>query len=310
MTSDGHLADTTLMHSPMTYTPSKPVSPAEVSRPPSSQRPPERRPLTTPLSSEGSVIPGESEEDKTLRHEYVLVGDTRAVEFNQAVDGKHDPHIHPLFSPTDTGMYPEISAARRRPLTDRKIPPSPLSDEAFANRFITPHSRTHSNDPPVFPPPPNTNAPPLSSSPTSTASRAASNALSRALSLASKKLFGTNTAQPPSRYRDYGAPSSPRRPQIIVGRGQDDEGERDPLEDELLASLEELAQKTDVLTNWADEMYEYVKAIPQSEYLYLNYYSQETEILIINQSPSQILRNSQSGMAKPRSKLCAGRTRT
>jgi serine/threonine-protein kinase ULK2 len=37
------------------------------------------------------------------------------------------------------------------------------------------------------------------------------------------------------------------------------------LEDELLEELEQLAQKTDVLTHWADEMYEYVKAIPQSE---------------------------------------------
>ena len=37
------------------------------------------------------------------------------------------------------------------------------------------------------------------------------------------------------------------------------------MEDELLAQLEDLAQKTDVLTHWADEMYEYVKAVPQSE---------------------------------------------
>ena len=36
------------------------------------------------------------------------------------------------------------------------------------------------------------------------------------------------------------------------------------MEDGLLATLEELAQKTEVLTHWADEMYEYVKAIPQS----------------------------------------------
>ena len=43
----------------------------------------------------------------------------------------------------------------------------------------------------------------------------------------------------------------------------DGDGERDPLEDQLLAELEELAQKTDVLTHWADEMYEYVKAVPQ-----------------------------------------------
>jgi serine/threonine-protein kinase ULK/ATG1 len=43
----------------------------------------------------------------------------------------------------------------------------------------------------------------------------------------------------------------------------------DPLEDELLAGLEELVQKTDVLTHWADEMYEYVKAVPQSGFLLL-----------------------------------------
>jgi serine/threonine-protein kinase ULK/ATG1 len=38
------------------------------------------------------------------------------------------------------------------------------------------------------------------------------------------------------------------------------------MEDELLADLEDLAQKTDFLTHWADEMYEHVKAIPQSMY--------------------------------------------
>lgn len=36
------------------------------------------------------------------------------------------------------------------------------------------------------------------------------------------------------------------------------------MEEELLATLEDLAQKTDVLTHWADEMYEFVKAVPQS----------------------------------------------
>jgi len=40
-----------------------------------------------PLSTEGSIIPGESEEDGLIRKEYVLVGDVRALEFNQAVDG-------------------------------------------------------------------------------------------------------------------------------------------------------------------------------------------------------------------------------
>lgn len=48
---------------------------------------PVSRPVLRPLSTEGSVIPGETEEDGLLRREYVLVGDTQAVEFNQAVDG-------------------------------------------------------------------------------------------------------------------------------------------------------------------------------------------------------------------------------
>jgi hypothetical protein len=44
-----------------------------------------------------------------------------------------------------------------------------------------------------------------------------------------------------------------------------DDAERDPFEEALLIDLEELAQKADVLTKWADEMFEYVKAIPQSK---------------------------------------------
>lgn len=41
-------------------------------------------------------------------------------------------------------------------------------------------------------------------------------------------------------------------------------GEIDPLEDVLLGGLEQLAQKTHVITRWADEMYEFVKNVPQS----------------------------------------------
>lgn len=40
-----------------------------------------------PLSTEGSIIPGETEEDGILRREYVLVGDTRTLEFARTVDG-------------------------------------------------------------------------------------------------------------------------------------------------------------------------------------------------------------------------------
>ncbi|KAG7445270.1 kinase-like protein [Guyanagaster necrorhizus] len=175
-----------------------------------------------PAPVEASVIPGETEEDGILRREYVLVGDSRALEFNRAID--------------------ELSSVPRKPLNDRRVPPSPSVEDPAVD--IT------------FPPPPHPYAPPLSNSPSSIASRAATNALNRALSLASKTLFGHRSS--PS--RDYSTPSSPRRPQIIA---LDGDGERDPLEDQLLADLEDLAQKTDVLTHWADEMYEYVKAVPQ-----------------------------------------------
>ena len=156
------------------------------------------------------------------------------------------------------------------------------------------------SDPNTFPPPPNRNMPPMSSSPTSAASRAASNALSRALNLASKKLFGvTSSPSRSSHYRDYSA-SSPRRPQIIAGRGSEEDRERDPLEDELLATLEELAQKTDVLTHWADEMYEYVKAVPQSTLTLLVSYEQSALNLMM-QNPSRTPTSSRNGKVRLRS---------
>lgn len=86
--------------------------------------------------------------------------------------------------------------------------------------------------------------------------------------MASKKLFG---------YNDPSASSSPRKNPLPLGRSSADYdaagrfGDRatgmecDPMEEELLAQLEDLAQKTDVLTHWADEMYEFVKAIPISK---------------------------------------------
>jgi serine/threonine-protein kinase ULK2 len=151
-------------------------------------------------------------------------------------------------------LCPEITTARRRPHLERRLPPSPLSEPALLppESPVSPANTT-------FPPPPNPNAPPLSSSPSSAASR--TNALTRALNLASKKLFGSSSRRP-----SYSADSSPspRRQQIITGRGEDEDVERDPMEDDLLTDLEQLAQKTDVLRRWADEMYETVKAVPQS----------------------------------------------
>lgn len=48
------------------------------------------------------------------------------------------------------------------------------------------------------------------------------------------------------------------------------------MEEDLLATLEDLAQKTDVLTHWADEMYEFVKAVPQSQFVPLLLYIHST----------------------------------
>ncbi|KAI0752666.1 kinase-like protein [Daedaleopsis nitida] len=195
-----------------------------------------------PLSPDTSLIPGETEEDGLLRREYVLVGDKQAVEINRAVD--------------------EITS-RRRPLRDRR--PSPLGDDILESPALNSPSPTIGNT--TFPPPPNVNMPPLSSSPPSASPRGSGNALTRALNIATGILRGSRRR--PSSYQHEFTASSPRRMQMFgAPRGQalglELQGVRDAEEDELLSSLEELAQKTEVLTHWADEMYDYVKAFPQS----------------------------------------------
>ena len=127
--------------------------------------------------------------------------------------------------------------------------------------------------------------PPLSSSPSSLNGRTNGNALTRALSIATGILRGSKRR--PSSYQNEFTPSSPRRIQTFGGaRGQglglELQGARDAEEDELLTTLEELAQKTEVLTHWADEMYNYVKAFPQSEF--------PTLCLVIVAAPPPILR--------------------
>jgi len=187
------------------------------------------------------------------------VGDGRAVEFNQIVDGE----CIGLVSRRETNSSAEIKLPTRKPLQDARVPsdgvngdlqPSPSTDSAKTNNI-------------TFPPQPLPYAPPsLSSSPSSVASKAATNALNRALSIASKKLFGNGSSRSSPSRENASLPASPRRPQVITLEA---DAERDPLEDDLLAMLEDLAQKTDVLTHWADEMYEYVKAIPQSLSLFI-----------------------------------------
>lgn len=193
-----------------------------------------------------------------MRREYVIVGDTKAVEFTKTVDGASFlTREHCEFS----NSTPEIHSQRtRRLLGDRKPALPPVDDEnqeGFASVSGSPASNNI-----TFPPVTNHS---ISSSPEYppqyiTPSRnTATNALSRALNIASKKLFGT--------MRSPSDRAIPRRPPLIIKNYYPEEDERDPEEDELLAKLEDLAQKTAVLTKWSDEMYEYVKAIPQSMFL-------------------------------------------
>ncbi|KAI9056398.1 kinase-like protein [Trametes sanguinea] len=220
-----------------------------VAGPSRSRSPPTRAPQFDPArqpqllsgkTPEGSDIPGETEEDGMLRREYVLVGDKRAVEINRAVD--------------------EITS-RRRPLRDRRGP-SPLTDDL--PRYSGEEPPSESPSPTTFPPPPIAGAA-LSSSPSSAGSRGSGNALTRALNIATGILRGGSTRRRMSYNREY-TPSSRTqsfggaRPQ---GLGLELQGLRDAEEEELLSSLEELAQKTEVLEHWADEMYDYVKAFPQ-----------------------------------------------
>jgi hypothetical protein len=98
---------------------------------------PVSRPTLKLLSTEGSVIPGETEEDGLLRREYVLVGDTQAVEFNQAVDGQYATLTSPRHKlsqlsqkSTQLGVDPSLTVVYHRhqpPLMIRNIPPKHLT---------------------------------------------------------------------------------------------------------------------------------------------------------------------------------------
>ena len=191
------------------------------------------------------------------------MGDTQAVEFNRAVDGNIS---YTLRRRTKTQSFTtEINAARRRPLLDRRVPLTPLS----ANDHKRSPDLLHLPSPEspsglTFPPPQNQGGVPIPG-------RSATNALSRALSLASKKLFGANVNSPHSHtffpsFANGEETGSPSPRMTSMGGGV---GEMDPVEDVLLGGLEQLAQKTHVITRWADEMYEFVKSVPQSTFPFI-----------------------------------------
>jgi len=112
--------------------------------------------------------------------------------------------------------------------------------------------------------------------------RNGSSALTRALTAATKKLWGA-TGHTPSQHSPtlMSSPSSGYPPVQMVESphghvngsprtsnrllGDNANIDVDPAEEKLLAGLEELAQKVEVITKWADELYESVRGIPQSK---------------------------------------------
>ena len=129
------------------------VDPAPIIRVTSNTSFPVSRPLLKPLSTEGSIIPGETEEDGLLRREYVLVGDTQAVEFNRAVDGKYaNTHTR---SPGSNSDYPQrsmqpgvalsltVACLRRPPLLMMRSAPLTFCPACHQTRHRAQSSRRH-----------------------------------------------------------------------------------------------------------------------------------------------------------------------
>ena len=94
-----------------------------------------------PLSTEGSIIPGETEEDGLLRREYVLVGDTRAVEFNRTVDGRYFVAFSCrflTFCPPSRNLNIEATAAQGSSCGETGLLPCGISDSLrFCEYFPT-----------------------------------------------------------------------------------------------------------------------------------------------------------------------------
>ncbi|KAG9127580.1 Serine/threonine-protein kinase [Ceratobasidium sp. 392] len=192
----------------------------------------------------GPGAPAEVDEDGVLRREYVLVDETNAVEFNRVADanqGRHGAEIDQARSgrPTMTraGKSSPVGATLTVPI-DVPIASSPPTRPAFQHAATT-AAITGAGTTPT-----------------------PASALARALNLASKKLFGTSTGSGSSAAGSNhgangieGSPSSQRR-QILLAR------EVDPAEEELLGVLEDLAQKAQVIMEWADTKYALVAGRP------------------------------------------------
>lgn len=91
----------------------------------------------TLLETAASIIPGESEEDGRIRQEYVLVGNTKAVEFDRAVDGQF------LSAPHFIKIHVSRPLSCRDPRKSSSTPPRPSCSSHPTHRRPSPHRRPH-----------------------------------------------------------------------------------------------------------------------------------------------------------------------
>jgi serine/threonine-protein kinase ULK/ATG1 len=103
---------------------------------------------------------------------------------------------------------------------------------------------------------------PQSLSGNGTSGRSASNALSRALNIASKKLFGGEGSKDQVHPSSYG--SGRRQISADFTREEPERTKEDDSSDALLKQLEDLAQKTAVLMRWCDDLFGKLSQTPAS----------------------------------------------
>ncbi|KIM28182.1 hypothetical protein M408DRAFT_23888 [Serendipita vermifera MAFF 305830] len=258
-TSDGKRTASSASGSAPLPAPGLPTNPSPGSSP-AAKPSPLRRPISiTPELS----TPAEVDEENMLKSEYVVIRDTRHVEFNQRVD--------------------ELNAARLR--NNRRMSETP-SDRASPSSSPAQAGISSSPRKPILMALPSSDAkyPPFPPSPVEADARPrplrnGSSALTRALTAATKKLWGTTGNTPTHSPTLISSPASGYPPlqiqEVPNGRvngsprtnqkllGDNTTGDVNPGEEKLLAGLEILAQKVEVITKWADELYETVRNTPQ-----------------------------------------------
>jgi serine/threonine-protein kinase ULK2 len=233
-----------------------------------------------------ATIGGENDEDGLLRKEYVLVWNTEEIELNRQVEENNAARRRRLES-----MTPDVTPPAHTKVAVGGYGYSPSSSPRAGSVPLSASPRALSGF--SFPPQPvhaqGSDTESTASSHRPSAKRAASSALTRALNMASKKLFGSGpnprlstagvggasaTNSPVSGTSPHGGrdvmgypPTPGASPRMRTQILPTNTGVGSEAEEALLTRLEDSAQKAHVIARWADELFETVRAVPQSEFL-------------------------------------------